>query len=237
MAAKENQILKLEKNLKKEEHILQGELKKEEKGIMWFFQSHSFRIILLVAVFILLNGAIIYLSVNNNRVYIEKSEINAPIITLSPANAGILDKVLVKEGDRVYADMIVAQVNGVPIKSKIDGLVIAVQNTPGQLVSSQTPIVKMINPNEFRVVGHIQEDKGLLDIKPGQEVIFTVDAFGSQEFRGLVESVVPTARDTSIAFSISDKRPEKEFDVKIRYDTSTYSDFKNGMSAKMWIYK
>ena len=235
--AKESTIIRLEKGIKKEEKILSHDIKKEEKGILWFFQSHSFKIILLVAVFLLLNGSIIYLSVTHNRISIEKSEISAPIISLSSASQGILDKVLVKEGDRVSADMVVAQVAGVPIKAKIDGIVIFVQNTPGQIVSSQTPIVKMVDPQQFRVVGHIQEDKGLSDIKPGQDVIFTVDAFGSQEFKGIVESITPTSRDTAITFSISDKRPEKEFDVKVKYDVNLYPQFKNGMSAKMWVYK
>jgi hypothetical protein len=38
-------------------------------------------------------------------------------------------------------------------------------------------------------------------------------------------------------FSISDKREEREFEVRAIYDTNAYPELKNGMSAKMWIYK
>ncbi len=237
--AKESEISKIEKGIAKtikhEERVLRDEIKTEEKGAVWFLKSHSFRIILLVIIFIILDGVLIYSGMTHNQVYIEKSEIGAPVITLSPAIPGVLDKVLVKEGDSVSADMVVAQVAGVPIKAKVDGIVIFVQNTPGQLVSSQTPVVEMIQPSELRLIGHIEEDKGLSQIKPGQKVSFTVDAFGSEKFQGTVESISPTSEATGITFSISDKRAERNFDVKVIYDVNSHPEFKNGMSAKMWV--
>lgn len=233
---KESRVAKFEKGIKKEEIKLEQELKKEGKGISWFFRSHTFKILLAILVFIVLISAIIYLAATQGRVYIEKSVINAPIIILSPTSPGVLDKVFVKEGDFVPANTIVAEVNNVPIKSKVDGLVIFVQNTPGQSVSAQTPIVEMIDPIELRVIGHIQEDKGLSKIKPGQKVIFTVDAFGSKQYEGIVDSVSPTSRSSDIVFSISDKRQENEFDIKVKF-SADYPELMNGMSAKMWVYQ
>ena len=237
MVNKESKLYQLEKNLKKEEKILKEEIVKEEKGILWFFKSHSFKIILTIVLFILVNIMIISLSISYGKISVEKSEINAPTIILSSQSPGILDKVFVKEGDWVSSGMIVAQVNGVSIKAKVDGLIIFVQNTPGQVVSSQTSIVKMIQTEEFRVVGHLFEDKGLSEVKIGQKVMFTVDTFGSNKYVGVVDSIGQTSRDSAITFSISDKRPEKEFDVKVKYDVNLYPELKNGMSAKMWIYK
>jgi multidrug resistance efflux pump len=95
----------------------------------------------------------------------------------------------------------------------------------------------MIEPKELRIVGHIAEDKGLADIKLGQKVVFTVDAFGSKEYSGVVSSISPTSRNSDIVFSISDKRQEQEFDVKVSYDVKSAPELKNGMSARMWIYK
>jgi multidrug resistance efflux pump len=94
----------------------------------------------------------------------------------------------------------------------------------------------MINPDELRVIGRIEEDKGLKDIFVGQRAFFTVDAFGGEEFSGEVESVSPTPHEGDVVFNISDKREEKEFDIKIRYDDS-HPEFLDGMSAKVWIYK
>ena len=192
MKTKESGLSKLKSEIKSEEKRLQVEIGKEEKGAIWFFKSHTFRIILLIILFIVINGGIIYLTFEQQVVYIEKSEINAPIITLSPQNSGVLEKIFVKEGQSVLENMIVAQVNGNPIRAKEDGLIISIQDTSGQIVTSQTPVVQMIDPEKFRVIGHIQEDKGLNESQVGQRVIFTVDAFGSKKYEGIVESISPT---------------------------------------------
>ena len=216
---------------------IENEIIKEEKMLEKFAKNHKMQIILSTIVFVVLIGAIIYLSVGAGRIFIEKSEISAPVISLTSVSGGVLEEVFVKEGDYIPANTIVAKVNGVSIKSMIEGLVIKVQNTPGQIVSSQTSIVQMISPKEMKVVGHIEEDKGLSDIKVGQRVIFTIDAFGSKQYPGIVDSIGASSRQGDVVFSISDKRQEKEFDVKVSFDVNAYPELKNGMSAKMWVYQ
>jgi multidrug resistance efflux pump len=83
----------------------------------------------------------------------------------------------------------------------------------------------------------VQEDKGLSQIKVGQSAIFTVDAFGSKEYSGIVDEISPTSNQGDIVFNISGTRQEQDFDVKVRFDTTQYPELKNGMSAKLWIYK
>ena len=95
----------------------------------------------------------------------------------------------------------------------------------------------MVDPSQLRVVAHVDEDKGLSDIMPGDQATFTVDAFGSKKFTGVVDDVSPTARQQDIVFNISDARQTDQFDVSIRFDTAAYPELKNGMSAKVWIYK
>jgi hypothetical protein len=230
-------ISKIEKKLEREESKVREEIKKEEQGVKWFVKSDTFKIILLVILFITLTVSLLYAASLGNRTSIEKSELSAPVISLSAPSPGILEKVFVSAGDVIPANTIVAQVSGNQIKSKIEGIVLTVQNTPGQSVSSQSAIVTMIDPHEMRVVGHIAEDKGLDQIKMGQSVIFTVDAFASKQYTGFVDSISPAPRSSDIVFSISDKRAEREFDVKVKYDTSQYPELKYGMSAKMWVYK
>lgn len=237
MKQKESELKRIEKGLAKEQHMIQSEVKQEEKGLAWFIKSHTFKILLAVIIFIILIAGLLYLVNTQGRTYIDTAEVSAPIITLSPAAPGILDKVFVKAGDLIPSDMTVAEVNSIPIKSKIDGLVISVQNTPGQVVNSQTPVVQMIDPKELRVVGHIEENKGLDQIYIGQKVIFTIDAYGSREFNGTVESISPMPDESAIAFSISNNRAEKQFDVKVRFDINSLPELRNGMSARMWVYK
>jgi len=223
--------------IQKEEQELKKELKREGKGLEWFFKSHTFRILLTIIIFAVLVFGVIYLANSNGRIYGENSEISAPVITLSPSVPGVLQNVFVKENDFISAGTVVATVGGNPITSQIDGLVISVQNTPGQLVNSQTPVVQMIDIKQLRVVGHVEEDKGLANIRPGQKVVFTVDAFGSKKYNGVVESVAPAPDTSDIVFSISNNRQEKQFDVSVSYDLNAYPELQQGMSAKMWIYK
>ena len=95
----------------------------------------------------------------------------------------------------------------------------------------------MINKDSEKVVGKIDENKGLSDIKVGQIATFTVDAFGNKEFHGVVDEISPISDQSSVVFSISDKRQVKQFAVKIKFDIASHPEFKPGMSAKITIYK
>ncbi len=198
---------------------------------------HEVAISIIVTLFFaILVGGIVYYQVNQGRIYIENAEISAPVILLKPQNFGVLDHVFVRAGDSVSINDVVAKVDGESIKAGTEGIISFANNVPGQYVSPQDTIVKMFNPAELRIIGRVEEDKGLVEIKPGQRVVFTVDAFDSKEYAGIVESVSPIARQSDIVFSISDKREEKQFDVNVKF-IAGYPELKNGMSAKMWIYK
>jgi len=197
---------------------------------------------LLLAGLVLVVAIAIFISIEywlylQSMVYIENSEIYSPIISLSPQAPGTLDEIYVKEGDSVSADQDLAKVGGQLIRSKTAGIIITVQNTPGQMVGPQNPVIQMVDPQSLRVIGHIEEDKGLSDIRVGQRVVFTVDTFGSKQYEGTIESIGETADQSDVVFSISDKRQERTFDVKVSFDVNAYPELKNGMSAKMWVYK
>ncbi|MEI6057833.1 MAG: efflux RND transporter periplasmic adaptor subunit [bacterium] len=178
-----------------------------------------------------------YWKINSSRVYIDKSDVQAPQINLAPTAAGIVQHILVNVGDRVDANTVVAQVGNELLKTQTAGIIVSTNNSIGTLAAPGQTIVSMIDPSRLRVIGHVDEDKGLSDIHIGEPAVFTIDAFGSKQFNGVVDEVSSTARSTDVVFSISDKRPTQVFDVKIRFDQSLYPDIKNGMSARLWIYK
>ena len=178
-----------------------------------------------------------YVYATRNQIYAEKSLVNAPSIDLSAQNSGKLNEILVKAGDTVSENQTVAQVGNELVKAKIDGVVIQANNEIGKTFSPGQAVVTMIDPKELRIEARVEEDKGFKDIKVGQKVFFTVDAFGSEQFQGVVDQVSPTSRDSDVVFNISNQRQENEFNVEIRYDISVYPQLKNGMSAKAWIYK
>lgn len=192
--------------------------------------------VILFLVLAVICGVLVYYEIQST-VYIEDSTITAPVITISPTNAGVLEKIYVTEGDIVRRNQELARVNNVAIHSKVAGIITKIEDTPGMVVGTQTPVISMIDKEKLRIVGRIKEDKGLKDINPGQQARFTVDAFPSETFYGTVEKVAPIARQGDIVFSISDKRQEQEFEVTVEYDVDEYPDLKPGMSAKLWIIR
>ena len=178
-----------------------------------------------------------YVFLSRNQVYVEKSQIVAPIINLSAQNGGKLEKMYVSPGDTVSENQIVAQVGQELIKTKGSGIIISTENDMGKIFLPGETVVSMIKPDDLRVVAQVEEDKGLSEIKVGQRAFFTVDAFGSKKFDGIVDEVSPTSRQSDVVFNISSQRQINEFNVKIRFDVNKYPELKNGMSAKSWIYK
>ena len=178
-----------------------------------------------------------YIGVSGKSVYIDKATVSAPEAQLAPTVAGNLMHTYVAVGDLIAPNTVVAQVGVELIKSTAGGLVIDARTDIGTLIDPGTPVVTTIDPSALRVVGQVQEDKGLTDIKVGDVATFTVDAFGSQKFQGVVDEISPTSNTGDVVFTVSDNRQEQNFDVKVRFDTTQYPQLKNGMSAKIWVYK
>ena len=88
----------------------------------------------------------------------------------------------------------------------------------------------------MKVVGQIEETKGLKNIAAGQRATFTVDAFPGKTYEGVVDEVSAVSDDTGVVFDISDQRPVKKFDVKVRFNVADYPELKSGMSAKITVY-
>jgi len=194
-------------------------------------QSLTGIIIIILAV----SGVLFYKSISS-YISIEDGTVSAPIISITPETSGILDEVYVKVGDKVTTGQSLARVGSEILTSKVTGIIIYTNNTPGQFFTYASPVIKMIDTNELRVIGTIKEDAGLTKISIGDPAKFTLDAFGNKEFTGIVEEISETSKDTSVVFSISDKREVKEFTIKIKYDTVLHPEFKNNMSAKIKIY-
>ena len=179
----------------------------------------------------------IYYAIASKTVYIENSSVSAPIINLSPKAGGTLEEVFVNTGDYVDEDAPIARIGNELIKANSAGQILSVDTNIGDNFAPGQTVAKMIDPSQLRIVGQVEEDKGLSEIKIGQNAIFTVDAFGSKQYSGIVDQISPTSDAEDIVFNISGTRQEMNFDVKVRFDTTQHPELKNGMSAKLWIYK
>lgn len=233
----EKKILQREEEILSEVKKEEQELRKEEKVVAKLSRNVLVFIILIAVLFAGAIGGGIYWLVTSNRVYVDNAYVEAPLIQLVPQHAGVLQNIFVNVGDSVPAHMVVAQVGNELIKTDVAGLIVQTNKELGTTIDPGTSVVTMIDPTQLRVVGRVDENKGLSDIHVGQPVVFTVDAFGSKQYRGIVDEISPTSRQSDIVFNISDQRPVEQFDVKVRFDVAQYPELKNGMSAKLWIYK
>jgi multidrug resistance efflux pump len=199
------------------------------------FKNPILRNVGIVVIAIALAGLLLYLQQSSTKVEIDNSTISAPQISLSPDTAGELKNVYVNEGDEVPANTVVAQVGDELLKTQVAGIITSVNSQIGTTFNPGTAVVTMIDPTQLRVVGQLDENKGLDRVQVGQSATFTVDAFGGKTYQGVVDEVSPTANSDSVVFNISDERQTQIFDVKVRYDASEYPELKNGMSAKITV--
>lgn len=224
----------METNIKKNQEIEKVVLENNKKTslfkIPWIQSIISFVVIFgILFVFI-------FWQIERKKVFIENSLLDAPIVNLTPASPGTLNALYVKEGDFVQSNSPIALVGSQTIYTKEEGIISNAPIILGTYYSPGQTVVSIVNEHKMRVIGKIEETKGLSSIKVGQRAIFNVDAFKDNEYEGIVSEISPVSIDTGIIFSISDKRPVKKFNVYMAFDVSKYPELKSGMSAKSWIY-
>ncbi len=189
-----------------------------------------------LAVVLGIGGGLYWLN-EQRYVFTDKAQVAAPAIPLGPQSPGVLRSVMVEEGQELQPGQEVAIVGNEGIESRVAGIAMTVNKNIGSAYQPGQPVVTMFQPSELRIVARIEEDKGLKDVHVGQQAIFTVDAYGGQQFMGTVENVSQTSRSGDVVFNISDQREEQEYEVKIAYDRAGMPPFLNGMSARVWIVK
>jgi len=181
-------------------------------------------------------GIFLFWQVEKNNVFIENSNIEAPIINIAPATGGVLNDLYVKEGDVVGQNSQIALVGSQILSTKDGGVVSNAPSVLGSYFSPGQTVASVVDTAEMKVVGQLEETKGLNEIKIGQRAKFSVDAFPGRTYVGVVDNVSQVADNTGVVFSISDKRPTEKFDVKVRFNVADYPELKSGMSAKITVY-
>jgi len=211
-------------------------MKKIKKLLSKIRNPHILQPLLGVLITVLLIIGYVYMQKTRDRVNIENSLVLAPVSTILPLSPGKLAEIEVYEGENVKKGDALAVVGTDTLRADTDGLIIMANKQIGGTMTAQNPVVQMINLSDMRVVGTIDENKGLNKIKVGQIVSFTVDALPGKTFWGFVDEISPTAKQTQISFSVSSERPTQQFEVYARFNAYSYPEIKNGMSAKMTVF-
>lgn len=207
------------------------------KKIFFILKNKNFqRIIGCASLLTLIIGIYIFYQGSIGRIHIDKSLIQAPVITIAPSTSGKVREIDVKEGQTVQSGDPLAVVGSETLRADTDGLIISASDLTGSTVNPQTQLIQMIRPVNMRVVGTIDENKGLKDIYIGQVVSFTIDALPGNTYWGFVDEISPSAVSAAFSFSTSTERSVQQFTVYVKFDSAQYPAIKNGMSAKMVVY-
>ena len=192
--------------------------------------------IVVVIALIIFAGVFLYFFNTSERLFIDKSIIQAPIITISSSVQGKVQEIDIKEGQTVESGETLAVVGSETLRAQTDGLIISASDLTGSTVNQATQLIQMIRPINIRVVGTIDEDKGLNKIKVGQVISITIDALPGKTYWGFVDEISPSALAPAFTLSSSTERQTQQFSIYAKFDTTSYHDIKNGMSAKMVVY-
>src|SRR3989339_150539 len=166
---------------------------------------------------------------------IEKAQLIAPVSSINARAGGTLDKLYVQNGDIVSSNAPLSLVGNELLKAEEGGMVVSIREDEGGMVKPGETVAKLVQPSAFRIVARLEENKGLEDVRVGQPAFFTLDTYGGTKFYGVVDEIRPISNEGSIAFSISEKRETKIFDVFIRFDLAQIPEPRQGLSAKVWI--
>ena len=181
-------------------------------------------------------GGFIYWQLTKDVIKIDTSYLDAPVVHIAATSGGALNALYVREGEQVPANTPVALVGAETIYAKETGIVSSAPEVLGAFFAPGQTVVSIVANQKMRLVGTLDETGGLDKVAPGQRVSFTVDAFPGRTYQAVVDEVSPTSSATGVVFSISDKRPVKQFNVYMRFDSTRYPELKTGMSARAWVH-
>lgn len=207
-----------------------------KKFFLLFRNKNFLKIIGIIGLLVILAVIYVYYQKTTGRVFVDKSLIQAPVITISPSLSGKVQEIDVKEGQLVQNGDTLAIVGSETLRADTNGLIISASDLTGSTVNPQTQLIQMIRPVNLRVIGTIDENKGLKDIHVGQAVSFTIDALPGNTYWGFVDEISPSALAPAFSFSTSTERSVQQFTVYAKFDSTQYPAIKNGMSAKMVVY-
>lgn len=160
---------------------------------------------------------------------------------ITSESAGVTSANARVEAARAARDQVLLELSYTRVIAPRSGIVSRLNLEPGQLVSPGQPLMSLVPLDDVWVVANLKETE-IADVKPGDPVEFTVDAYGSHVFHGTVESLSPA---TGAKFSLlppdnatgNFTRVVQRIPVRVRVDDGADEahPLRPGMSAKVVI--
>jgi multidrug resistance efflux pump len=171
----------------------------------------------------------------SRKIYLGDAGILAQKVVLAPTTAGTLLEVRVAEGQTIASSTVVAKVGEQLIKSTNGGMVTSISAAVGEIVYAGTPIVTTIDPSNVEIQTELH---GVMSpqIAVGDKAVFTVDGMGGKTYNGEIVRVDPVTPIGS-GLALPEKHAKQDYKVSVSFDTTKYTDLKDGMHAKVWAYR
>ena len=153
---------------------------------------------------ILVGGVVGYLIYNNYNYYTtDDAQVTGTMVSITPPTSGTLIRLDVQVGSAVSAKQIIGTIEPLgptPVQhlfAPMDGVIVQVPGTVGQLVSTTTTIAQETDPNSMKITAYIDES-AIKNIAVGQAVDIHVDAYNTTVTGHVTQIVGATAGQFSL---------------------------------------
>jgi multidrug resistance efflux pump len=139
------------------------------------------------------------------------------------------------EAARADIRAIETQLGELVIRSGTEGVVEALELQPGDLVGPNAPVLSIRDTTNMWIRAYLPQQR--LDVKQGQRLSVTIDAFPNQKFTGVVTYVSPEAEFTPSNVQTYDERAQQVFRAKIKLELEQDAKLKPhpGMTADVYL--
>lgn len=145
-------------------------------------------LIALVVVIAAITGGYFVLR-DMNLLTTDNVKVTASLHAITPSGAGKLRRLMVKKGDVVQKDQILAlSENTGYLKSPVDGAIVECDVAEGQTVGPSTVIAVVADTRDIYIQANVEET-AIRRVRAGQSVRVTLDAYPGQAFSGVVREI------------------------------------------------
>jgi len=199
----------------------------------------------LIPIIVIVLAIIVYGTYSFYQTYASNSEqivtgtIEAKEVHLGVVMGGIVDEILVEEGDAVIVDQLLAVVDSVSggsgdrIRSPIDGVVLLRAAEPGEIAVAGGSLLVIANLDEMTLTIYVPEDQyGKIHL--GEEYPITVDSFPDGVFMGKVTHIADQAEFTPQNTRTVEGRKSTVYGIRLTIPNPEH-DLKPGMPADVTL--
>ncbi|MBO0792570.1 MAG: efflux RND transporter periplasmic adaptor subunit [Ktedonobacteraceae bacterium] len=208
-------------------------------------------LMLIIAVMAIGGGIAYYLYQNYLFYSTDDAQISGAIVSVSSPGNGKLDSLSANIGDKVSTGETIATISttdpttgtrkSINVSSPISGVILQLPVVQGQSVAAGLALAQVTDLSEVHITAYVEEGS-ISNIKAGQEVDITVDAYSDTTFSGHVQQIVqatagsfsllPTQDNASGNFTKVGQR----IPVIITLDGAPSKTVMPGMSASVKIH-